>query len=72
MVKDVPGRSGILFHPANNALRELQGCIAPVSLLSAPGAGMNSRKASERFEEIVFGNLSEDEDVYLTIQKAAI
>jgi len=72
MVKDVPGRSGILFHPANNALRELRGCIAPVCLLSAPGVGMNSRKASERFEKLVFGNLREDENVYLTIQKAAI
>src|SRR5690554_3564150 len=31
MVADVPGRSGILIHAANNAAAELQGCIAPVT-----------------------------------------
>lgn len=30
-VLNVPNRSLILFHPANNALNELRGCIAPVS-----------------------------------------
>ena len=34
---DVPNRKYILFHPANNALRELNGCIAPVTKLSGPG-----------------------------------
>ncbi len=27
----VPGRSLVLLHPANDALKELRGCIAPVS-----------------------------------------
>ena len=30
----VPGRDAILIHPANNALLELRGCIAPVSILN--------------------------------------
>ena len=30
----VENRSSILFHPANNALQELNGCIAPVTKLS--------------------------------------
>lgn len=34
---DVENRSLILFHPANNVLRELKGCIAPVTKLSGPG-----------------------------------
>ena len=33
ILKDVKGRSFILFHPANDALKELQGCIAPVTYL---------------------------------------
>jgi len=36
MVVDVPGRSGILIHPANDALKELLGRIAPVSKLTGP------------------------------------
>lgn len=31
-VKEVKGRSLILMHPANDAQKELRGCIAPVSL----------------------------------------
>ncbi|WP_238407275.1 DUF5675 family protein, partial [Flavobacterium psychrophilum] len=38
-ILDVKNRSLILFHPANNALRELNGCIAPVTKLSGPGLG---------------------------------
>ena len=44
-VLDVKNRSLILFHPANNALLELNGCIAPVTKLSGPGLGLISRKA---------------------------
>ncbi|MEA3426820.1 MAG: DUF5675 family protein [Bacteroidota bacterium] len=42
---DVPGREWILIHPANNALLELKGCIAPVTQLTAPGIGSQSRQA---------------------------
>ena len=31
-IMDVPGREYVLIHPANEALRELKGCIAPVSV----------------------------------------
>ena len=30
VIEDVPGRQGILIHPANDAKKELRGCIAPV------------------------------------------
>lgn len=41
----VPDRSLILIHPANNALKELRGCIAPVMELTAPGRGLRSKTA---------------------------
>jgi hypothetical protein len=39
-VMNVSGREYILIHPANEALRELKGCIAPVCLIT--GAGRES------------------------------
>ena len=38
-VMNVPQRKYILIHPANNALQELKGCIAPVWLLTGAGKG---------------------------------
>lgn len=42
---DVPNRSCILIHPANDAQKELQGCIAPVTKITGEGKGILSRKA---------------------------
>ena len=39
LVKNVKDRSLVLIHPANNALKELKGCIAPVSFLTGAGRG---------------------------------
>ncbi|SMG51628.1 DUF5675 family protein [Sphingobacterium psychroaquaticum] len=50
-VQDVPGRSGILFHPANTASKELRGCIAPVTLLLGLGRGSSSRAAFRKFRK---------------------
>jgi hypothetical protein len=36
-ILNVPGRELILIHPANDALLELRGCIAPVCLLTGAG-----------------------------------
>ena len=33
----VEDRDWVLIHPANDALKELQGCIAPVTNLTGPG-----------------------------------
>ena len=44
LIENVPGRSGILFHPANNPKKELRGCIAPVMEIRA-GHGMFSKVA---------------------------
>jgi hypothetical protein len=67
MLKDVPGRALILIHPANNALAELRGCIAPVSLLTGEGTGTGSRKAFSRLLKLVTAAL-ESGPVFITIK----
>lgn len=44
-VVDLKNRSFILLYPANTALNELNGCIAPLTKLSGPGLGLQSRQA---------------------------
>ena len=66
-VVDVKNRSFILFHPANNALKELNGCIAPVTKLSGPGLGLMSRKAFEKLKTFVYEALDRKESVELLI-----
>ena len=41
----VKGRSGILIHPANDAKKELLGCIAPVLYHTGIGKGVYSRRS---------------------------
>jgi hypothetical protein len=67
LVQGVPGRSLVLLHPANDALKELKGCIAPVSSLDGAGKGSNSRKAFKKLLQLVYEAL-EMETVFLIIQ----
>lgn len=67
-VMDVKNRSLILFHPANNALQELKGCIAPVTKFSGPGLGLMSRKAFAKLKELVYRVLEKNESVELIIK----
>ena len=53
-VQDVPGRKWILFHAANDARKELRGCIAPVMQLQGQGKGIHSLLALE----LILYNLS--------------
>lgn len=66
-VLDVKNRSLILFHPANNALQELKGCIAPVTKLSGPGLGLMSRKAFTKLKDLVYTALESKESVELIV-----
>jgi Family of unknown function (DUF5675) len=68
ILKDVPNRSMILIHPANDALKELKGCIAPVTMLIAEGKGSSSRKALARLGTLVDPELESGNPVYLTIK----
>ena len=67
-VLSVKGRSGILFHPANNAMKELNGCIAPVTKISGAGLGLMSRKACTTLKTLLYKALDKSEKVVLIIQ----
>lgn len=67
-VVDVKNRSFILFHPANNAQKELNGCIAPVTKLSGPGLGLQSNQAFTKVKNLVYKALDHEETVSLIIQ----
>ncbi len=68
-VMNVKNRDLILFHPANDALKELNGCIAPVTKLTGEGKGIQSRIAFERLKEIIFPYLEKGFMIELTIKK---
>ncbi len=68
VIENVQNRSLILFHPANNALQELNGCIAPVTKLSGPGLGLMSRKAFTTLKRLVYKVLDTNESVELIVK----
>ena len=63
----VEGRSLILIHPANDAILELKGCIAPVTTITGEGKGSASRLAFEKLRKLIKTTL-ETEPVFLTIK----
>lgn len=65
----VRNRDLILFHPANDALKELNGCIAPVSEISGEGKGIRSRIAFDKLKEILFPFLEKGFVIALTIKR---
>ena len=69
LVVDVPAdRSWILIHPANDTKTQLKGCIAPVTQLTGPGKGRDSRLANEKLKAIVLEALERKEKVFITIK----
>ncbi|MEQ1531045.1 MAG: DUF5675 family protein [Methylococcales bacterium] len=68
LVVDVPDRSWILIHPANDAKTQLKGCIAPVTKLTGPGKGNESRLANEKLKALVLEALERKEKVFITIK----
>jgi hypothetical protein len=67
-LRNVPGRDLILIHPANDAKKELMGCIAPVSKHIGIGKGISSRKALEKLKFLVYDALDRNEEVKISIQ----
>ncbi len=67
-VVGVPDRSLILIHPANNAQLELRGCIAPVTVISGAGLGLQSRKACAALAALVFAALEREEEVMIVVE----
>lgn len=66
---NVSGRSAILIHPANDARKELNGCIAPVTYHTGIGKGVYSRKAFEKLLTLVNDAYQDKEKVQLRITK---
>lgn len=66
-IPNVPGREAILIHPANFALSELQGCIAPVSQHTAPGNGNYSRAALQTLKDLVYPAIAKGDEVFLVV-----
>ena len=64
----VENRCLILFHPANNALLELNGCIAPVTKISGPGLGLMSRKAFRTLKTMIYKAIDASESVALIVK----
>jgi hypothetical protein len=71
LVLNVKGRDGILIHPANDASKELRGCIAPVTTLTGLGKGSQSRLANEKLKALVLEALERKEKVFITIKSSS-
>lgn len=67
-VVGVPGRSAILLHPANDAAKELKGCIAPVLQHTGAGKGSSSRIALQRLKDRLYPGLDQGLVLQLTIK----
>jgi hypothetical protein len=66
-VRDVTNRTFIAIHPANDAFKELRGCIAPVSDLLRTGVGTDSSAAMKLLTDLAFPEIKKGNIVYLTI-----
>lgn len=67
-VLNVLNREAILIHAANDAERELLGCIAPVSTLTGDGKGSESRLALAKLKALVYSLWDMGEEVQLMIR----
>ncbi len=63
----VKNRELILIHPANDALKELKGCIAPVTTITGAGKGLGSKKAFNLLMETLIDLLETPAPLYLSI-----
>lgn len=64
----VPNRSLILIHPANDAQKELSGCLAPLSSLTGIGKGLQSRLLFRKIVALCYQAFDRKEKVFLTIK----
>ncbi len=68
LVNNVAKRHLILLHAANDALKELQGCIAPVSVCTGEGKGNNSMLALKKLLAVTSIEFEKGNKVFLTIK----
>ena len=67
LVMNVPDRDLILIHAANDAEKELKGCIAPVTVLTGEGRGDSSKAMLTKLKMLLYPVLNKGEDVWLRI-----
>lgn len=68
LFRGVKDRSFILMHPANDALQELKGCIAPVLELTGEGKRNYSRLALKKLLTLVEESFAKKQAVYFAIK----
>ncbi|NIJ45151.1 hypothetical protein FHR24_001590 [Wenyingzhuangia heitensis] len=68
ILENVKNRTLILIHPANDALKELRGCIAPVTCLSGIGKGTSSRSLLNKLVSKCYQAFDRGETVNLIIK----
>lgn len=64
---NIKGREDIFIHPANNAMKELEGCIAPVKRITGEGQGSESRIAFRKLMDAT-QTVSEINPIFITIK----
>ena len=69
LVSGVEGRSLILIHLGNVAVRDLKGCISPVMKLTGIGQGSHSRVAMKKVLQLVYGALDSGVEVVLVVKE---
>lgn len=67
ILEGVPQREYILIHPANDAMKELQGCLAPVSSLLGIGKGGSSRNALQKLFRVLEAHFKKKEYIPIEI-----
>ncbi|MDG1805927.1 DUF5675 family protein [Flavicella sp.] len=68
LVNGVKNRSLILLHPANDAQKELKGCLAPVSYLTGVAKGLYSKPQLEKLVALCYQAFDKKETVQLIIK----
>lgn len=68
-IPNVLHREAILIHAANDALKELMGCIAPVTTLTGEGKGTESRKALSELKALVYSLWDQGKEVDMVIRE---
>lgn len=66
-LQKVPGRSMVYMHSANDALKELEGCRAPVTQLTGHGKGTGSRPKLKPILDLAFRELERGQTVEFVI-----
>ena len=70
LVNNVVHRSVIVVHPADDAPKELRGCIAPVGFLAGADKGTKSKVVFEKLKRLEYASLDKIETVLLNITAA--